>query len=719
MLRIKKKVLFLFFSCLTFLQLNAQKYVLSGYVRDGKTGEELLYATVGVKGTTLGTTTNAYGFFSITLPSGKYEIVYNFVGYSPKTVAVTLDKDQEQIVQLETGEQVLQEVIVEAKARNENVTKNETGTVSLDIKEAKKIPVLMGEQDVLKTIQLLPGVKGSSEGNTGFFVRGGNADQNLILLDEAPVYNASHLLGFFSVFNSDALKDVKLYKGGMPAQYGGRASSVLDIKMKNGNNKHLSASGGIGLISSRLTVEAPIVKDKGSIILSGRRTYMDVLAKAAGAIDKNDALYFYDLNLKANYTLSDKDRLYMSGYLGKDNFGATDNGFSWGNKTATLRWNHTFNPKLFVNTSAIYSDYGYGFKTKEEKNTITLTSGIQDWNLKQDYNFYLNPKNTLSFGLNVIKHTLRPGTFTTTDTAQSKNNLKIAQRQAYETGLYVSNDQKINDKFSLNYGIRFSIFNNIGPFEQKEYNAKGDITKVKKYTENQLVNTYTGLEPRLSATYLLSDNSSVKAGYNRNFQYLHLLSNSSAGDPTDMWLMSSPIFKPLKSDQVSIGYFHNLEDNMYEASLEAYYKNFKNLGDYKDGANVFLNPDIEAELVFGKGRAYGAEFLVRKNKGRLTGWIGYTLSKTERQFEAINDGQWYSARQDRTHDISIVTMYQLSKKWSLSGVWVYNTGDAVTFPSGKYRVEWYNYEYLHPAQWLSYARLSSSRCERSLDTKKH
>jgi hypothetical protein len=683
----QKAITFLLFLSFSFGAFSQTKYTLSGYLRDAKTGEELLYATVAVQGTNIGTSTNLYGFYSLTIPKGSYTIVASYMGYKTAIEQINLTDNQELTIKMNPIDKVLDEVVVKAKANDENVTKNEMSTITLDVKDVKKIPVLFGEQDILKTIQMLPGVKTSGEGNSGFFVRGGNADQNLILLDEAPVYNASHLLGFFSVFNSDALKDVKLYKGGVPAQYGGRASSVLDIRMKNGNMQKWSVSGGIGLISSRLTVEGPIKKDKGSLIFSARRTYADLIAKAIIDTIRNNTLYFYDYNLKANYQITKKDRIYVSGYLGRDNFGVSDFGFDWGNKTATLRWNHNFSQKLFLNTSLIYSDYNYGFRIKESQRLINLTSGIKDWNIKQDFNYYANPKNSIAFGWNVIHHTLSPGRFSTTDTSLRNFDLTIRQRQAFESGFYISNEQKIGQKLSLSYGLRYSLFQNVGPTDSKTYNSQGEIIDIWAFNKGQFFNTYQGFEPRFNATFVLNEKTSIKASYNRNFQYLHLLSNSSAGEPTDMYLMSSPILKPLFADQVSIGFFKNFKENEYEFNFETYYKKLNNVADYKDGADAFLNPDIEADLVFGIGRAYGGEFLLRKNKGKLTGWIGYTLAKTERQFTAINNGRWFSARQDRTHDVSVVVTYQLTKKLTVAGTFIYYTGDAVTFPSGKYRVD--------------------------------
>ena len=589
---------------------SSQNFTLSGYIRDADSGEELLYASVSVAGTTQGVTTNLYGFYSLTLPKGTYQITYSYVGYETQTTTVELSQNVTQDMELSTGAAELAEVVVTATNENDNVTNTEVSVLSLDIKDIKKVPVIFGEQDILKTMQLLPGVSASSEGSSGFFVRGGDADQNLILLDEAPVYNASHLLGFFSIFNADALKDVKMYKGGIPAQYGGRASSVMDARMRNGNMKEWDVSGGIGLISSRLTIEGPIVKDKGSLILSGRRTYADILAQPFLEDFDDFSLYFYDLNFKANYKLGENDRIYASGYLGRDVLGTDNFGFDWGNRTFTGRWNHIFNNKLFSNTSFIYSEYDYGFNTDNGGVDVELDAGIYDYNLKQDYNFYAHPNHQITFGWQGIYHQFQPSTFAFDEEVQD-----AAQEQyALEGGLYIANEHKVSDRLQLNYGIRLTSFSNIGAYTEKSFNADDEIISETEYESGEFYNTYFNLEPRFSATYLLNAHSSVKLSYNRNAQYLHLLSNSTAGSPTDIWIPSSPLVKPTLADQVAVGYFKNFNSNKYKFSVEAYYKDLQNTVDYEDGAEIFGNTDIESELVFGKGRAYGVEFFTGKDK---------------------------------------------------------------------------------------------------------
>ena len=678
-----KNIPFVVFALFLSFSAVAQDFTISGYMRDASTGEELLFASVSVDGTTQGASTNLYGFYSLTLPAGNYEINYSYVGYATQILSIDLSADITQDVELDLGSATIEEIVIVSESEDDNITNNEISVVNIDVNDIKKIPVIFGEQDILKTLQLQPGVSASSEGSSGFFVRGGDTDQNLILLDEAAVYNASHLLGFFSVFNSDALKDVKLYKGGIPAQYGGRASSVMDVRMRNGNMKQWKASGGIGLISTRLTAEGPISKDKGSIVISSRRTYADIIAAPFINDFEDFSLYFYDLNLKANYKLTENDRVYVSGYLGRDVLGTEAFGFDWGNRTFTARWNHIYSNKLFSNTSYIYSEYDYGFDIESGGLEVSLSSGIYDHNLKQDYNFYVNPKNEISFGWQGIYHQFQPSTFRFDGEVQS-----TAQEQdALEGGVYIANQHKITDRLQLNYGLRLSTFSNIGGYTEKTFDENDEVISETTYDDGEFYNNYFNLEPRLSATYVLNNTSSLKASYNRNAQYLHLLSNATSGSPTDLWIPSSRLVKPTLADQVAIGYFKNLKSNQYKLSVEGYYKKIQNTVDYEDGAEVFGNADIESELVFGQGRAYGVEFLVEKTKGKFTGWASYTLSKSDRQFDDISSGEWFSARQDRTHDISLVGVYDITDKISLSGSWVYSTGDAVTFPSGKYTID--------------------------------
>lgn len=672
----------------------SQKYTISGSLRDAETGEDLVGARVLVKGQPgVGVVTNVFGFYSLTLPAGDYTISYQSISFTTFNFKVTLDKNIEKSLELKPESALLNAVEVTGEKADENITSAEMGVDKIKVADLDAIPVLFGEKDVMKTMQLLPGVKSAGEGNAGFYVRGGGADQNLILLDGAPVYNASHLLGFFSVFNSDALKDVKLYKGGAPAQFGGRLSSVMDIQMKEGNSKKLAVSGGVGLISSKLTIEAPIVKDKGSFIISGRRTYADLFLRLLSdttdpekvALSKS-TLYFYDLNLKANYRLSKKDRVFVSGYFGRDKFGFSDQfGFDWGNITGTVRWNHIFSKKLFSNSSFVFSNYNYKINFGSNNNTFQIGSEIQDFNFKQDFDYYLNANNTLKFGGNLIHHTFKPGEIETGSAIPFVLN-DIAKRYSVESALYVSNEQKIGSRLSLIYGLRFSSFSQLGPGDVYSYNADGDVNDTTTYKNWENVATYNGLSPRFSASYLLNEKSSIKGSYARTYQYLHLISNSTSSSPTDIWLPSSNNIKPQVSDQVSLGYFRNFKDNLFEFSVEGYYKNMQNSIDYKDGAEVTLNPTVEGELLYGKGRAYGVEFLLKKRRGKFTGWVSYTLSKSEKLFDEINKGSWFPAKQDRVHDVSVVAIYKLNERLTFSASWVYYTGAAVSFPEAKYEI---------------------------------
>lgn len=666
-----------------------QTFTLSGEVKTAKSGELLNSAMLTlIELPDVGAYSNDYGFYSLSIPQGTYHLVTNFVGYKDDTTLVVLDKDIHLNIKLEEAITTTGPVLITDKKENDNITNTQVGVQHLDIKEIKNVPVLFGEKDILKTIQLLPGVKGAGEGNSGFYVRGGSADQNLILLDEANVYNASHLLGFFSTFNSDAIKDLTLYKGGIPAEYGGRASSVIDIRMKDGNNQRFGVAGGIGLIASRLSVEGPIVKDKGSFILSGRRTYADLFLKLAPDTNLHKSqLYFYDFNAKANYRINDKNKIYASGYFGRDifKFGSSlaGFGFDWGNKTGTLRWNHLFSDKLFSNTSLIYSDYNYNINVKIGELSFDIVSTIKDWNLKQDFTYYVNPKNTVKFGANVIYHTFRPGVL---EAGTSRE--ELPNKFAAESAVYVSNEQTISDKIKLNYGLRASMFNVLGNGKYNyTYDEYGKLIDSTLYETGKIAKTYGGIEPRLSANYTLNEKSSIKLGAHRAYQYLHLLSNSTSTTPTDLWVPASVNIKPQIASQVDIGYFRNFANNKFEASAEIYYKDLRNQIDYRTGAELNFNKEVEAELLYGKGRAYGLELFLKKRTGKLTGWISYTLSRTERSFAGIDNGKWFAAKQDRTHDIAIVGMYDISPKFNVSATWVYYTGNAVTFPSGRYIID--------------------------------
>lgn len=685
-----QKIIFLCLACFISIILPAQhKFTLSGTVKARASGETIIGATI--KAGNEGTTTNEYGFFSITLPAGKYKITYGALGFLVFEEELNLDASVTRQIFLDGKNVNLENVVINSStSTRRSISNPQMGVEKLTTSEIKNIPVLFGEKDILKTIQLLPGVKSAGEGNSGFFVRGGSGDQNLILLDEAPVYNASHLLGFFSTFNSDAIKDMALYKGGMPAQYGGRLSSVLDIKMNDGNNQEHQASGGIGLISSKLNVEGPIKKGKASYLLTGRRTYADqFLRLAKDSAIKNNTVYFYDLNTKINYEIDKKNRLYLSGYFGKDVLKLGNIfGINWGNATGTLRWNHVFNDKLFSNTSLIFSNYNYQINIKAGADDFTITSKIEDWNIKNEYQWYANNKNTVRFGINAIHHTITPGNVTAKDTSGSINNSNLQNRYSFENAAYISNYWRASKKINLTYGMRLTAFSILGGGNFFNYNADGDVTDTIKTQLNSIVKTWINAEPRISLSYIINPQVSVKAAYVRNVQNLHLLSNSTSSSPTDKWVASTNVIKLEISDQVSVGYYRDFAEGNYELTVETYYKNMLNQIDYRDGANIYINSDaIESQLLFGKGRAYGIEWLLKKKSGNVTGWISYTLAKTEKKINGINNNKWYNARQDRTHDIAIVASWQVSPTWNLSANWIFYTGDAVTFPAGKYKVE--------------------------------
>jgi hypothetical protein len=662
----------------------------SGFIRDARNGESLTGAVVyPQENPSVGIASNSYGYFSLTLPTGKYSLVVRYLGYKTKTIPVDLKENVQMSFDMEEESIALKEITITGEKNNNNVVQSELIS-KINVREIQNIPVILGEKDILKTIQLLPGVTPAGEGNAGFFVRGGGVDQNLILLDEAPVYNPSHLLGFFSTFNSDAIKDITLYKGGFPAEYGGRLSSVVDIKMNEGNNKTFHLSGGIGIIASRLSVEGPLFKSKGSFMIAARRTYADVFLKllprnGADSTASRSTLYFYDLNMKANYQLSAKDRLYFSCYLGRDNFnlgGAV--GLNWGNVTATSRWNHIINDKMFSNTSLIFNRYSYKFNVAVGNLTMRVLSEIKDWNLKEDLNYYLNSNNTLKFGFNVIYHTFVPSKV---DSSAFLRVRSMDNRYALENALYISNEQKITTHLKATYGLRYSLFSSIGPGTVYTYDQAADIIDSASYPRGKIFNTFGGLEPRVLVNYVINDSSSVKVSYARTRQYIHLLSNTTSTTPFDLWIPSNVNILPEIADQYTLGYFRNFSNNMFETSVEVYYKTLKNQIDYRNGANLILNNKVESQLVFGKGWGYGAEFLIRKKYGKLTGWISYTLSKTKRQFPDINGGSVFLAKQDRPHNIAIVGMYALNPKITLSATWIFISGNVVTFPSGRYFVD--------------------------------
>jgi hypothetical protein len=682
---------------------QTKNFTISGNITDAKNGEELIGASVAVPDLKTGATTNAYGFYSLSLPPGTYKLEISYVGYEPIIKEVLLNQNIKLNVELNESKKALKELVVTSdKISNSNVTQNKMSVVKIDVKQVKKIPILLGEVDIIKAIQLLPGVQAAGDGSTNFIVRGGNIDHNLVQLDEAVVYNPSHVLGFFSTFNGDAIKDFELYKGGIPAQYGGRLASVLDVHMKDGNSKKFGASGGIGILSSRLTVEAPIIKDKSSFLISGRRSYFDLFFPLSDQLSQVTA-YFGDLNIKLNYELSDKDKLYLSGYFGRDDlaFGGAF-GFGWGNYTGTLRWNHIFNSKLFVNTSLVYSRYNYNFDINISENlNFRRTNYIDDINLKVDGSYFLNNKNSIKFGVKANRYEFLPGKIDPIKSASIVDPQSLPIKKAIEQDLYASHATKIGARVSLDYGARLSIFSNIGNGRSINYvggsptfvengqikeSAKDASNPYTNYASNEVYNTFVGFEPRLNFTYMLNDKSSIKGSYNRMYQYMHLIQNITASIGQEFWTPSDNYIKPQSADQFALGYFRNFLDNKLEFSAETYYKNLRNTVELREGADIQFNEAIEAQVVAGEGRAYGLELFARKQGGNTTGWIGYTIAKSERRADNINNGEWYNFRFDRTHYFTFVVNQKINERVSISGNFIYATGEAFTQASQRYAI---------------------------------
>ncbi len=682
-LRLLPAILSFLFTIETLAQ---QNFTISGYVKDGASGETLIAANVFNKSNPAqGAATNLYGFYSLTLPQGDYTLVFSYLGFSNKEIEINLEEDLRINVELNEGV-TIEEIVVTGERKDKNVSSTEMGTIELPMEDIKKLPAIFGEIDVLKTLQLLPGVSSAGEGSAGFFVRGGGPDQNLVLLDEAVVYNSGHLFGFFSVFNSDAIKNTSLIKGGMPAYYGGRISSVVDVQMKEGNNKNYAVEGGIGLIASRLTVQGPIEKERSSFMVSGRRTYAFDLAQPAlkDSDFEGTNYYFYDLNAKVNYIFSDKDRLYLSAYFGRDvlNYNSRERDFEfrmpYGNATATVRWNHLYNDKLFMNVSAIYNDYDFSIGGGQSDFSFNLFSGVRDFNVKADFDYTPDVRHYIKFGVNYIYHKMTPSIVSATS-GDAEFNTDLESKYAHEAALYVQDEIKISGSLNINAGLRFSMFTQVGPYTS--------TLTGKTFEKHEPVKTYYGLEPRLSGRLKLDDQSSLKAGVNINNQYIHLVSNSTSTLPTDVWVPSTEIVKPQRGVQYALGYFRNFLGNRFETSVEVYYKDLKNQIDYGENYVNNLADDVENEFVFGEGKAYGLELFLKKQKGALSGWIGYTLSRTDRFFEAINDGNRFPAKFDRVHDLSVVLNYQLNPYLEFGSVFVYATGNTYTPLKNIYFIE--------------------------------
>jgi hypothetical protein len=679
-------ILFLF-----FISVQAQKkFTLNGYVKDTTSGESVIAATIAVDGKSV--TSNQYGFYSVTLEEGEYDVLVSHVSYLAQSFHLSLRNNLAHNIYLVSKSAALNEVVVYSRRRDANVRNAQMGRIDLSINQIKNIPSFMGEVDILKTIQLLPGVRNAGEGNAGFYVRGGGPDQNLILLDDAVVYNTGHLFGFFSIFNSDAIKNTSLIKGGMPAQYGGRLSSVLDVSMKDGNTNQFQAEGGIGLIASRFSFQGPIKKDRASFIVSARRTYIDALVKPFVKKSSNfygSGYYFYDLNAKVNYRFSEKDRLYLSGYFGRDVFTFNNSELSfkanipWGNSTGTLRWNHVFNRKLFANTTLVYNDYHFSFGASQNNFDIRLSSGIRDGNAKIDFDFYPSGQHKVKFGGLMTYHKFIPNVTSGRQDSTIFNPASEGEKHALENALYIQDDWDLSEKIKINTGLRWSSFTQIGPYIKYVRDANQNKLDSTMYGSLEKIKNYHGLEPRVTIRYAAGALTSVKASVTRNLQFIHLVSNAGTTLPTDLWVPSTFRVRPQISWQYAAGVFRNYHNNEIETSVEVYYKRMQNQIEYREGYTPSLR-DPEEEFIFGRGWSYGTEWFVNKVRGRLTGWVGYTLSWTWREFPELNGGEKYPAKYDRRHDLSVVATYEGNKRWKFGAVFVYGTGNATSLPERFY-----------------------------------
>lgn len=695
------------FFLLALTAFSQEKFTVSGTVYDDSNNETLIGVSIYIPELKTGTTTNEYGFYSLTIPKGKYTIQISYLGFLTVTEQITLTKNTTKNFNLNEETERLEEIVIQSDIEKLNVRTPQMSVNKLSSATIKKIPVVLGEADIIKSLLLLPGVTSAGEGASGFNVRGGAADQNLILLDEALVFNSSHLFGFFSVFNPDVIKDVKLYKGGIPAKFGGRLSSVLDIYQKEGNSKDFNVTGGIGLVSSRLLVEGPIEKEKSSFVVAGRASYAHLFLPL---FNNDNKAYFYDLNSKINYRFNDRNNVFLSTYFGKDIFGVNESFVNdYGNTVLNVRWNHLFSDKIFSNLSLIYSDYFYGLTL--DFVGFKWDSGITNFNLKYDFKHYLNEQFTFSYGINNIYSKFNPGEIVPNREDSGIQPEKLIDKYANEFAAYFSAEQKINDKLTLEYGIRFSNFSRLGQDELNNYENNNPIiyneefkryesaeaTGINTYDRSDVLASFQNFEPRFSLSYLINEESSVKMSYNRMVQYLHLLSNTSSPTPLDIWTPSGQFVKPQKLDQFAVGYFKTIKNGDYSIETEAFYKDIQNRIDYINGANLVANNEIETVILNGQARAYGLEVLVKKNEGDFTGWFAYTWSKSEQQTPGrtanepgINSGEWYSTPFDKTHDLSLNGSYELSKKWTFNANFLFQTGQPTNYPVGQYEVSGIN-----------------------------
>lgn len=683
---------------------SQERFTLSGTITEIASNETLIGVTVAVPSLSTGVVTNEYGFYSITLPKGIYELQISSLGYQDIIQTIDLSFDQKINFQLLEDAEQLEEVVVTEDIERLNIRKPQMSVNSLSVETIKKIPVILGEADIIKSILLLPGVSNAGEGASGFNVRGGAVDQNLILLDEATIFNSSHLFGFFSVFNPDAIKDVKLFKGGIPSRYGGRVSSVLEIFQKEGNSKEFKVNGGIGAVASRLLAEGPIIKDKAAFLIGGRASYAHLFLPL---FDIDNTAYFYDLNTKLNFKLNESNNIFISGYFGRDVFSISESFVNtYGNAVLNFRWNHLFSDKLFSNLSLIYSDYYYGLKL--DFVGFKWNSGIQNFNLKYDFKHYLSNNFQVNYGINNIYYRFNPGKIEPSDSESGIIENQLIQKYANEFAVYVDVEQNITEKLSLQYGLRLSNFIRLGQDELNVYEndhpvsfdpdlqiyKEADPIDVINPKRSEQLATYTNLEPRIALAYSLDPNNSIKASYTRLSQYLHLLSNTSSPTPLDVWTPSGPFVKPQLLDQYALGYFKNLKDGDYSLETEVFYKDIQNRIDYIDGANLIANDAIEQVILNGEARAYGFELLLRKNRDRFEGWLAYTLSKSEQRTPGrnasetgINSGSWYNTPYDKTHDVSLYLNYELNEKWSFNSNFVFQTGQPTNYPIGQFEFQ--------------------------------
>jgi len=681
----------------TWVQSQSNKVTLNGYVRESTSGEELIGVAIYFPSIQKGVVTNVYGFYSITIEGGNYPVVFSYMGYNKVEKVLEINEDKELNIELEPAVETMQEVVISADAVDANVTDISISTEKVNIKDLKNMPSVFGEPDLIKMVQMMPGVITAGEGTSSYFVRGGSADQNLILIDEAPIYDPSHLFGYISVFNSDVIKDSQLYKGGVPSQYGGRLSSILDVRTIDGNNKKLESTVSIGTLASKAMIEGPIKKDKGSYLVSARRSYADVFLKAIG---NENSVYFYDVNAKVNWKQSNKDRFFAAGYFGRDAFSLGGVfGFDWGNATGTFRWNHLFSEKLFSNTTFIASQFDYGLELKDPALGFKWTSIINELSFKQHFNWFVSPKNELDFGYNFIYRRFEPANFDPTSETSIFVSTQLQKLYAFDHAFYVGNKQTISAKFTLLYGLRLSIFQNIGPGDVKTYanpqdNTRPEVVKIDTYDQYEPIITFANLEPRFSARYLINDISSIKFTYNRMVQNVHLISSGTVPLPFNTWNPSSSHLKPQIADQIATGYFRNLNDNMFAFSVEGFYKQMQNITDFADNANVFFNVDLATEFRQGYSKAYGVEFQLKKSTGKITGFINYTWSNSTRTISGVNKGITFPSNYDRRNALNILASFLVNERWNISSTFTYSTGRPITLPTGQYEYQYYKPSYI-------------------------